>query len=130
MANPIKPTTLPTWCTVPIEEQLTFTDPVTGEVQIINQLNIAEPDPIIAQAGFIQENAVVEQDLNWLFNTIYKWIVYLDASVNRPPSYTTANLPTASTNTGLLVFVTDIGAGTLAISNGTNWIKLTMNGSI
>lgn len=130
MANPIAPPTLPAWCTIPVQETITFTNPVTGEVQTTKQLNIAQPSDIITQSGFVQESAVVEQDLNWLFNTIYNWIVYLNASVNTPPTYTQEALPAPSARPGLLVFVSDLGGGTLAVSNGTDWIKLTMNGTI
>ena len=130
MANPIIPAALPIWCTIPVMEKITFTDPTTGETQVIEQSNIATPDISIMRSGFTQENALVEQDFNWLFNSICQWVEYFKLSVNRPPSYTAATLPLASANGGSLIFVSDLNGGTLAVSNGTNWIKLKMDGNI
>lgn len=120
----IRPEVLPSWCTVPVRETITFTDPVSGKTQTIRQLNIAEPNNIIKQSGFVQDSAVVEQDLNWLFNTICNWIAYLDSSLNQIQQYTKSDLPKAKDNVGKLVFVTDNKS--LAISNGANWVKLKM----
>lgn len=119
-----RPEVLPSWCTVPVNETITFTDPVSGKTQTIRQLNIAEPNNIIKQSGFVQDSAVVEQDLNWLFNTICNWIAYLDSSLNQIQHYAKSDLPKAKDNIGKLVFVTDNKS--LAISNGANWVKLKM----
>ena len=122
------PSVLPTWCTSPVQEVITFTDPVSGKIQTIRQLNIAEPDSIIKQSGFVQESAVVEQDLNWLFNNICSWIAYFNSSLNQIQNFAKSELPNAKDNTGKLVFVTDNKS--LAISNGTDWLKLTMGDKI
>ena len=43
-----------------------------------------------------------------------------------PPQATVATLPTASSTEGQILYVTDAnsGAGTIAFSNGTNWIDV------
>ena len=124
----IRPEVLPSWCTVPVNETITFTDPVSGKTQTIRQLNIAEPNNIIKQSGFVQDSAVVEQDLNWLFNTICNWIAYLDSSLNQIQHYAKSDLPKAKDSIGKIVFVTDNKS--LAISNGANWVKLKMEEAI
>jgi len=122
------PSVLPTWCTNPVQEVITFTDPVSGKTLTIRQLNIAEPDTIIKESGFVQDSAVVEQDLNWLFNNICNWIAYFNSSLNQIQNFAKSELPNAKDNTGKLVFVTDNKS--LAISNGTDWLKLTMGDKI
>ena len=123
-----RPEVLPSWCTVPVNETITFTDPVSGKTQTIRQLNIAEPNNIIKQSGFVQDSAVVEQDLNWLFNTICNWIAYLDSSLNQIQHYAKSDLPKAKDSIGKIVFVTDNKS--LAISDGAKWVKLKMEEAI
>jgi len=59
-----------------------------------------------------------------------------EVSINAPvklSSYTTAGLPAASGNTGGIVYVTDGGGGgdpALAVSNGTNWLRVTLGATI
>lgn len=44
----------------------------------------------------------------------------------RPQAYTVSTVPTASANSGVVIYVSNGAAGeeVLAVSNGTNWIKL------
>lgn len=48
-----------------------------------------------------------------------------------PDAYTVATVPTASTNTGKIIYVSDGAAGeqVLAVSDGTDWIKLDGTGA-
>ncbi len=130
MTNPVKPEPRPIWCSKPIKETITLTNPSTGEQKLTKQWNIAETPISIIESGFTQDTALVQQDLNDQFNYFARCVDYLIKSINKPPVYSTADLPAVSENIGLIVRVSDVGNGTLAISNGTNWVKLTTNGNI
>jgi hypothetical protein len=130
MTNPLQPETRPVWCSAPIKETIVIANPTTGEQKITKQLNIAVTPDSIIQSGFTQDTGLVQQDLNDQFNYIGRCIDYLMKSVNKPAVYATNELPAATSNIGKIVLISNIGSGTLAISNGTNWIKLTMGGNV
>lgn len=130
MTRPIRPDLLPEWCIEPVKETVVYVDPSTGKQHTTKQINIMQPNPTIRKAGFVQDSAVVQQDLNWLFYTTYAWLKYFDELTNKPASYLKNELPPAADSQGLFAFVSDVSGGTIAFSNGTTWKKLTIGGDI
>jgi len=81
--------------------------------------------------------------LRWKVNNTEYYASYVghthnigEITVNAPvklQSYTTAGLPAAAGNTGGVVYVTDGGGGgdpAVAVSNGTNWLRVTLGATI
>lgn len=68
-----RPSKLPEWALVESN------DPTTG------QPNISEPSTGIKNSGFTYNEKPPRQYFNWLFNTINKWVSYLDERTITPP---------------------------------------------
>ena len=139
MTNPIRPAERPIFCGQPVEEVITITNPNTGSQQQIRQLNLRDTPTQNIEHGITRVfnekypegvAVLVQQYLNDQFRSIDERLKFLLDSINKPPVYPTAELPSAANNAGAMVRVSDIGNGTLAISNGANWIKLTMDGNV
>jgi hypothetical protein len=96
---------------------------------INKEYNIYEPPEQKKDIGWDLNDVPPRQWFNWLFKVINDWIVYFD-STNNSPIYTSGTLPDASSNKGSIVFVSDVGSGTLAYSDGTSWKKISIGGNI
>lgn len=112
-----RPTKYPRWASV-------LTQNSTNK-----QYNIYEPPEQKKDIGWDFKDRPPRQWFNWLFSVINQWITYFDTT-NNGTAYLSTNLPPASENLGRVLFVSNIDGGTLVFSNGTNWRKLTISGSV
>lgn len=93
-----------------------------NEPQVLqNKLELSDA---IMNNGWLLDTEVTRQDLNQILFSICYFL-------NRPKTTLKANLPAAaSTNIGLMYYVTDVDGGVLAISNGTNWKKISLGANV
>lgn len=78
-------------------------------------------------------NAPIQNDLNTGGRASQPWALFFtnvalllgNTQPQQLPTYTVATLPTASTWTGYVIYVSDeTGGATLAFSDGTNWRRV------
>lgn len=96
---------------------------------ISGQYNIYTPPQAKRNVGFTFKEKPWRQAFNWLFNTIYEWISWLDYTAPR----TTAQVQAldATTRRGKMYLVTDLQGGICFVySDGNNWVKLTRGGTL
>jgi len=94
---------------------------------VIQQPNKVEPSQTIRNDGQQVGSFMVAQYfnyINWLFCV---WIAYFDERLNKPESYTVANMPSASTRgAGAMIYVTnETGGAVPAFSDGNDWRRIT-----
>lgn len=118
MAEPIKPDKVARWAINLVQNDLS------------GQINRIEPITAKTLVGFDFNEIPTRQDFNYLFNNHGEWVAYLSYFNNRPLMVLKNSLPSASENKGVIYYVTDVDGGCLAISNGTNWKKISFGGNI
>jgi hypothetical protein len=118
MAEPIKPVKVARWATNLVQNDLS------------GQVNRIEPIGQKTLIGFDYNEIPTRQDFNYLFNNHGEWLEYLSYFHNRPLWTLKNNLPPASENKGVIYYVSDVSGGCLAISNGTDWKKISLGGNI
>ena len=102
------------------------TDTENQQTEIGLQPNKIRPNIIYQTKGYEYHQAVPRNELNWQFNGIGLWARYLSPLNDSLTGYTVATLPTASTNLGRTIFVSDeTGGAVTAFSDGTNWRRTT-----
>jgi hypothetical protein len=93
-----------------------------NEPQVLqNRLELSE---IRMQNGWLLDTEITRQEINQLLHSICFYL-------NRPKSLIKANLPAASSsNLGMMYYVTDVDGGVIAVSNGTNWKKVSLGATV
>jgi hypothetical protein len=114
---------LPIFCSSPTKEKYVYQDS-SGATKTAEELNIDEMGFLEIAKGFTSDKALVLQDINYIVNWIFRKLEY----VNRPQAFLKTDLPNASANIGLIALVTDENC--LAISDGTNWKKITIGSNV
>lgn len=109
-----EPETLPEWASDSV------IDPISG------QNNFTEPPNERKQRGFDRRQVPPRQWLNWFMRQTYLWIKFFRDSRNKLDSFIVAELPDATLNDGLMVYVSnETGGGVPAFSDGANWRRVT-----
>lgn len=127
MTKPIKPETLPIWCSEPIKEKYSFTDSA-GSAKVAEELNIDAIDLSEIKRGLTSDKPLTLQDYNYVLNWIFRKLEYIEYNNNILISYTKDSLPSAADNINLVVYVSDQTC--LAMSDGTNWKKITIGNNV
>lgn len=91
---------------------------------ISKQWNKEAPLPEEANTGFLYNQGLDRQTLNYLFNNHGTWLAHLRYYHNRLEQIANQDLPAASAdNAGYMYFSTTLKC--IVISNGANWQKIT-----
>lgn len=118
MPKPIKPSKYPVWASDNIRDE------------VWKEWNVIEPTEEEKAIGYQIRQSPVSQYMNWLHRTSNEWIMFFDQNNGFLQEYNKANLPDATQNKGLMVFVSDVDGGCIGVSNGAKWKKISLTNDV